>query len=221
MPLRLTQEHVILCEGLADQNFLRKMQEHRNGMPAFDMLPPQEHFGSTNFDRMLVALRGDPTAFARLRGVLIVADSHDDPQQTFDQIKVQIERAGKYPVPNKLLEIAPRTADHPAVCVMLLPDEGNPGGLETLCFRYLTRQPHDWIKGCIEAFLRCDRIEAHTWGSETLDKSRYECAVAATNRADPSKAVSYAFKDPGPLVVVTDPCFNDVERRLKLFFAGT
>lgn len=221
MPVELRHEHVILCEGLADQNFLRKMQEHRAGIPAFDMLPPNEHHGSGNFGRMLLALRGDRVGFTRLRGVLIVADSHDDPCKTFKGIKKQIEEVGRYPVPNKLMTIAPRTADHPAVCVMLLPDERNPGGLETLCVRYLTRHPHTWINACVESFLRCDKIEAHTWGPETLDKSRYECVVAATNRDDPSKAVAYAFRDPDPLVVVGHTCFDDVERRLKLFFGGT
>lgn len=221
MPIELKYEYVILCEGLADQNFLRKIGEHRVGLPAFDMLPAHEHHGSGNFDRMLTALRGDRLAFAKLKGVLIVADSHDNPDVTFRVIQDQIRRVGQYPVPAHKMEIAPRTADHPAVCVMLLPDENNPGGLETLCVRYLTRQPHEWINQCVDAFLRCERIDAHTWGPETLDKARYECMVAATNRDDPSKAVSYAFKDPNPLVSVTHDCFDDVERRLRLFFEGT
>ena len=219
--LELTQEHVILCEGLADQNFLRKFQEKRQGIPAFDMLPHHEHYGSTNFDRMLLALRGDKVGFEKLRGVLIVADSHDDPDVTFKSIKEQIQKVGQYPVPNQKAEIAPRTANHPAICVMLLPDDETPGGLETLCFRYLTREPHAWIKACIESFLCCDKIEAHSWGPETLDKARYECAVAATCKADPSRSVSQAFKDPHPIITVTDTCFDDLERRLKLLFAGT
>jgi hypothetical protein len=57
---------------------------------------------------------------------------------------------------------------------------------------------------------------------EKIDKARYHCLVAAINRDDPSKAVSYAFRQPGatnakPLIDVRDPIFNDIARGVKEF----
>src|SRR5216683_5691835 len=138
MPVTLTHELTILCEGAADQNFLRKMVETRALFPPFNFLPTKEFYGSTNFGKMLLALKGDSHAFSRMKGVLVVADSHDDPMTTFVNIRTQIQAVGGYPVPQQLLDVAPSTAGHPAVAVMLLPDEASPGALESLFIRAIT-----------------------------------------------------------------------------------
>ena len=217
--VRLEHDVVLLCEGQADQNFLRKLTEKRGGFPEFDTLPPTaEHSGATNFGRMLQALRGDRIGFSRIKRVVIVADSGSDPQTTFDSICLQISGVGGYPVPMRPSNVVVPNNDHPGVAIMLLPDDTSAGALETLCVRALDAK-HSGVLECVSDFLQCGTITAHRWSPEKLDKSRYHCIVAACNHDDPSRTVSWAFRSPNPLVDLDDACFNNVVERLRLLFA--
>lgn len=220
MPLELKEQLVLLCEGDADKNFFRKLLQKRPGLPKFDIPFPFEGLGGkAAFASMLRAIRGDRHGFARIRGVLIVADSADDPAASFRTIRDQIREAEGYGVPTAPLEVTHGSAGYPPLAVMLLPDEATPGGLETLCIQEMVPKT-PWITPCVEQFLRCDQIQAHTWPPEKLDKARYHSMVAALYRDDPGRALSYAFKDPTPLISVEAPCFNDVELRLRNFDAA-
>jgi hypothetical protein len=210
MPIELKHEVTILCEGTADQNFIKKLIEARGGFPPVDFLPPNEFHGSANFGTMLLALTGAGHAFTRIKGVLIVADSHDKPETTFAEIK-----ARGFPEPQQPLQVAQCTAVYPAVAVMLIPDETTPGGLETLLARDLVER-NKWIVPCVDAFLKCDQIKAHTWPPEKAGKARYHSIVAALNYDDPSRAASWAFRDP-PVVSIGAKCFDSVEKRIKDF----
>lgn len=220
MPIELKENLVLLCEGDADKNFFRKLVQKRDQLPKFDIPFPFENLGGKDaFAKMLRAIRGDRHGFARVRGVLIVADSADDPVVSFQTICDQIRQAGGYGVPTAPLEAAPGTLGHPPVAIMLLPDETTPGGLETLCIQEIAPKS-PWIIPCVDQFLRCEQIQAHAWPPEKLDKARYHSMVAALNRDDPGRALSYAFKDPQPLIAVEAACFNDVELRLRNFSAA-
>jgi hypothetical protein len=218
MPLTLKSEFVLLCEGGADRQFFRKLTEKRAGLAKFDFpFPTDKLHGNGAFGGMLMALRGDRVGFARLKGVLVVADSTDDPPVLFKLICDQIRLVGGFGVPSKLLEIA-RAPGQPAIAIMLLPDESTPGALETLLAREITEKS-PWITPCVDQFLRCDKVEAHAWPAEKRDKARFHSMVAALNREDPSRAATYVFKDPDPFVAIEAPCFDDVEKRLKEFCA--
>ena len=201
MPLKLEAELVLLCEGKADQEFFRKLMEKRSGFPKFDMpFPTDKLHGNGAFGGMLETIRGDMIGFPRIKGVLIVADSTDEPAVLFKSICSQIRAAGEYGVPSKLLEVA-FAINHPAVAVMLLPDESTPGALETLLAQQIVDKA-PWVTACVDQFLRCDKIDAHAWPAEKRDKARFHSMVAALHRDDPSKAASQAFRDPTPMIAV-------------------
>lgn len=216
MPVRLEAELILLCEGEADRQFFRKLTEKRGGFPKFDIPFPNDGLaGSGAFSTMLTAIRGNRINFPRIRGVLIMADSTHDPAVMFNLVSQQIRAAGGYGVPSKALEVA-AVSDYPAVAVMLLPDEDTPGALETLLAQeIIEREP--WVSACVDQYLRCDKIGAHAWPAEKRDKARFHSMVAALHRDDPSRAASYAFRDPMPLIAVEASCFDDVERRIKDF----
>jgi hypothetical protein len=219
MPIELKEELLLLCEGLADQNCFRKLLERAQDIPRFSMLDPKEHHTVSGFEQSLTAIKGNKLAFSRLKGVLIVADSGNSPVTTFDEIRKQIVFAGGYPVPSKPMELAVRTADHPAVAVMLLPDENTPGSLETLCVREIQeRKP--WVTECVEKFLNCGESSAKDLRAEKLDKARFHCLVTLTNPNEPSLPVSQAFEDSkGPFISVASNSFRDVESKLRWFCA--
>jgi hypothetical protein len=214
----LSREIIVLCEGAADQNFLKKLMENRGGFPEVDFLPAtQDHAGRSGFGRGLTAIAGMGLPFTKLRAVLIVADSHTNPAATFAHVCAQIAGAA-FPVPNALMHTAPGADGKPSVTVMLLPEENTPGALETLFARQMASE-RDWIAECVDAFLKCGESESYALEPEKLAKARFGAMVAATCQNDPSRAASVALRTP-PVFDIGGAAFNDVERRLRDFFAG-
>jgi hypothetical protein len=227
MPFALKHEVVILCEGRADKAFFKKLITKRN-MPGFDVPFPEDTDeldggkkplgGVGAFADMLRALRANPETFARLKGVLLVADSAHDPSEIFKKVCGKIQEAQHYGIPAKPLEIAPPNNGHPAVSVMLIPDEQHAGGLETLSLQYLrTKIPS--VAECVEKYLACDDIKVLKWRSrENQDKVRLQCMIAATNEEDPNKSLAFSFSESsGPIISVEAFCFNEVEKHLRNF----
>ena len=219
MALELNNEVVIICEGLADKNFFRKLIDKRAGLPKFDIPFPAQgdnRGGVDAFEHWLKAIRGDRHGFSKLKGVLLVADSASNPTSTFNYVCTQITNATGYAIPTKADEVTPRVTGYPQVSVMLIPNEDTTGGLESLCINEITsRQP--WISTCVDNFLSCGTIQALKWSPEKLDKARFHSMIAALNEDDPSRALSYAFKDPKPVISVESPCFDAVYNKLKTF----
>lgn len=218
MAVELKNEVIIICEGKADVNFFKKLIEKRSGLPKFDILPtPTDQRGGVDaFEHWLKAIRGDRHGFSKLKGVLLVADSASDPTSTYNYVCGQIKNATGYAIPTKPDEVTPCVADYPQVSVMLIPNESTAGGLESLCVSEITnREP--WISTCVNNFLSCGNIQALKWSPEKLDKARYHSMIAALNKDDPSRALSYAFNDPNPVISVENPCFDDVYNKLKNF----
>jgi hypothetical protein len=98
-------------------------------------------------------------------------------------------------VPSRPREVAPATSDHPAVAVMLIPDERTPGGLETLCIRELAIQAH-WIQPCVNTYLSCGSCTALTWPPEKRDKAIFHSMIAALWQRDPGRAMSKTLAVP-------------------------
>ena len=224
-PSEQKHQFQLLCEGATDWNFFENLLEKRGGYPSFNRLDSKEHYGATNFDKMLNSIQGNQISFTRLKGILILADSATDPQKTFKNICDQVRRAGAFPVPTAPGQTALPDPNvnkgMPAVCIMLLPTDTQPGALETLCVKVLLKQ-YPWAQDCLNSYLKCDKIDAHNWPAEKLDKARYHCLVAAIHRDDPSKALSYAFHATGggskpPLIDVTDPIFDETAQRISEF----
>jgi hypothetical protein len=209
--IELKSELILLCEGPADQNFFRELIKKRN-LPEFDILPVH---GKDGFREMLKSVRGNPRGFSRVRGVLIVADSGDDPSNTFKNIKRQIKAHG-YPVPPSLSAVASPTVDHPAVSVTLLPNNEEPGSLETLYVQELISRDA-WISTCVDDFLQCEKIDAGNWPPEKRDKARFQCIIAARNREDPTRTAAHVYSRTPQLIDVMAPCFNEVVERLRAF----
>ncbi len=214
MAWELTKQLVVLCEGAADQAFLRDLARLRGGFPEFDMLPSGNFHGADAFKGMLGALRGAGRGFSSLSGILIIADSTDAPSIVFGNIQKQISQSRGYPVPAALSHIARGNSGEPSVFVTLLPDDDSPGALETLAARYLIQQ-NPWVQRCLDSYLSCGQIEVNKWPAEKRDKAKFHCLVAALNRDDPSKSMSYAFKSSGPVVDVMSNVFDGVASRLR------
>lgn len=211
----------ILSEGEADAAFFGKLAEARGGFPRFFMFPHKQHHGATAFGNMLNALKGNPRLFERLKGVLIVADCKDKPDDTFRSIRRQVKKARGFRVPEELLKISAEPADQPGVFVMLLPDENTSGALESLYAQAIVLKS-PWRDKCVSDYLACDKSEVARWSAEKQAKARFHALVAASYEADPSRAAAHVFRSRNDdLIDLGAKCFDAVERRLRDFCEAT
>jgi hypothetical protein len=212
----LLHDLVLLCEGSDDQYFFSQLTK-RPGLPSFDIPFPTERLhGNTSYGGMLTALQGAGAAFQNIRGILIVADSTDNPSKIFGGIRRQVESAGAFPLPSHLGEVARGNDKFPAIQIMLLPDDNRAGGLETLYVEELGRT-NNGVRACVESFLNCKPIEASRWPSEKADKARFHALVAALHKRDPGQSASRVFEGQRPLIAINAAIFNPVAQRLTEF----
>jgi hypothetical protein len=229
-------EYVLLCEGLADKAFFRELTK-RNGLPSFDSpWPPapedkapdaaKKLFGKDAFGKMLKALDAHfdlfPEQLTQIKAILIVADTGEDGASSFRRIRDQIQTIPNFGIPTALGQPSPSQHGRPPVGVLLVPADGRPGGLETVCVDAF-RERQSQVCACMEAYLRCPPIDLSEWTPENRDKARLQCLIAATNKADPNKAVRYAFSSSSgsPLIDVTASCFDAVTKALTNFCEAT
>lgn len=212
MAREINRPLLIICEGVADENFFLKLIEQRS-LPEFVVVPAN---GTGNLGKTLKGLRADAAGFAQLKAIIIAADSNTDPRKSFRNI-VRVVRATSFRPPSKPLELSVGT---PRVAIMLLPSHDMPGSLETLCFKALVGRKA-WLVSCVDTFLSCGNLTALAWPPEKLAKARFGAAVAATFKSDPSKALSYAFKKSNvgrrkipPMLTTKSTHFNPVARWL-------
>jgi hypothetical protein len=227
MPFTLRHEFVLLCEGAVDKAFFTTLLRERSNMPRFDIPFPEAREeidtgkeplgGRENFGAMLRAIRA-PAGFAQITGILIAADSADNPKSTFDLICGQIRTAPEYTVPERPLVLSPRSPNNPQIMIMLIPEEYKPGGVETLYVREMVQQ-REWLLECIEEFLSCKEIPAHGWSQEKRDKARFHSMVAALYEPDPSRAASMIWKRRNALLLmdIHAQAFDTVETRIRNF----
>lgn len=213
MGYKLTGQWVILCEGEADAKFLRKLRDSRDTLPKdIDIIAVD---GKDRFVKGLDGIRADARAIRMIKGVLIVADSADSPDRVFADIQTQIRASGGYGVPTHLLEKAKSDDNLPPLMVISLPDEATPGGLESLFLRDLNAR-FPWVTGCVNEFLACGEGKAASFSAEKKDKAKFAATVAATHEQDPSRAASWAFRDPA-VIEIGAACFDGVVERLRRF----
>ena len=216
--IELKHDLILLCEGSHDKLFFSELTS-RPGVPKFDIpFPTDRLHGSSAFGGMLTALLGAGQPFQSARGVLLVADSTDDPSKVFGSIRRQIQAAGAFPLPTRLGEVALGNQGFPAIQVATLPEDTRAGCLETLYVEELERS-HGGLKTCIEAFLRCDSIEAFRWPIEKADKARFHALAAALHKNNPGRAAPEIFKGRPPLISISAGIFDPVVQRLREFDA--
>jgi hypothetical protein len=223
MAFSLTKEFVILCEGPADQRFLEKLLEKRK-VRKCDIPEHKElggHYGSASLGRMVRSLAGDPGGYAKLKGILVVTDSGDDPATTFKRVCEKLTTDGPYDAPNGFItptgpyQITPQPPGHAPIAIMLIP-EGRPGALETLCVEsVVNRKP--WLRACVDQYLSCGRLDVLNWPPEKRDQARMQCVIAGLNREDPNKGLAYLFSITPPIIHWGSVIFTPIVEYIKHF----
>jgi hypothetical protein len=224
---------VLLSEGIADRKFFETLIQVKR-LPKFDcpwpVLPEEEAstsakslHGIDKIGAMLSALNGifhaNPVLKEQILGVLVAVDAKDSAKGTFLSVKSQIATAGKFGVPDAENEVALANNRHPAISVISVPGDGQPGSLETLHVQALSVRFPSASK-CMKTFLKCGTITVRNWNAEKQAKSELQCLVAATCRDDPSRAAGYLLswrRKQKPVIAMTQGCFKPVYNAVRAF----
>ena len=217
MSVNVNADILVISEGLADKAFLTKLIAH--WLPAYSVAfpyPTNAVGGVTSFTIMLEGLRAARVDFKRVKGVLLIADSGDDPANALAAVASTVKAAGHYPVPEALDTVAAAANDHPATAITTIPSTTATGGLETLYNEYF-KKIHPQGTSEVNSFLNSPTFDVGNWNAEKQGKANFASFVAATNRDDPSRAASYAFKDPA-LIDEKNDIFKPLADKLRVLF---
>lgn len=206
---------VILCEGSGDKNVFQALLAARN-LPNFYVTHPREVTdpgGRTGFTSRLRGLRLQP-GFDDVTGIIVVTDSDDDPNGSFQQVRTLIHEAG-YRAPN---QPSVYVAGPPAVCVRLVPNANQVGQLETLCLSAIQGTwPNQYQ--CSEDYAQCTGVQ--NWQRNKKEKAKLRALIAHICRTDPNTSLSHLWHDGREEVVpLGHAAFNDLVAFLGGFDAA-
>jgi len=150
----------------------------------------------------------------RVRGILILFDSDDDSNKTFESVIDSIKQTKlKYPQPSKLLEIKP---GDPAMAVATLPWIDKMGHLDELVFEALQVSHADLLEP-IRQYCEATSHRTKTWAVAKKSKMRLRCMIAASNEKDPSISLRYYLETKHCPVDFHHPCFDQLMAFIEKF----
>ncbi|MEJ8573807.1 DUF3226 domain-containing protein [Microbaculum marinum] len=216
---------LILCEGNADEAFLRAIIRKRNlGDVSIRNTsdPDQTKVGGiSRFGDLFLAIttfRG----FENVTDILVVCDSDDDPEGNFNSICEQISRANTKTMPPDIFGIPEGylypTQTAPSVKIMSIPWIDVRGNLECIC--------------CESAMERSEHSEAmmnfaaatgalHWDSANSVGKFKMRALLAASNRQDPSIGIGklWSNNDDDQFVPLGHSSFDKVADELMAFLS--
>jgi hypothetical protein len=207
MALTFNCEKLIVVEGGSDKALFKGLLANRD-ITGFDVICPwdmeQGLEGEDAIRQLLDALPVNRN-FVKLKKILIVVDSDDDPVAKFGKFVSVLNNTRpfsgncRYPVPNAPNELA-SVAGSPQVAIMLLPSSTSCGAMETLCWDAAIPN-HKSIQACIEAFASC--VGADKWAPQKLAKFKLRSLISTQYQSNPDLPTTKLW-DKAPDIVRLD-----------------
>jgi len=208
-PSALSEDYLVVGEGGGDAAFIRNLCEVRKigGIQIEDVR------GNANFEDFLGGLR-DRTGFERVKGILIVSDNDDKPDDNFKRIRSLLKNT-KFPYEEAPLKFARHNKNSFAISVMMLPftlaGGATRGCLETVLLQAMEPANPELAK-CVDEYRAC--IPGGRTKNEE-DKFRMRSFIAALHREDPNLSLSFATSVKKGLVNLNHTCFDEIADILK------
>lgn len=213
MPNKIDGSFLLLSEGSADKKFLEALTAH--WLPEFSFafpFPNDKFYAVSAFHKMLSAVRVDEVWQENGRGIILIVDSCDSPQRTFNAVISELRLAEGYGMPAREGEIAFSGTGEPPVAVLTIP-EGNAGGLESLYYDEMANRLPS-LAANVSTFLASTPSDVSNWNAEKQAKARFAALVATSHRDDPSRAASAAYRRP-PTIHIGSNIFRPLAERVR------
>lgn len=217
----LTLPHLIVCEGAADEAFLRALCKHR-GLAEVSIRHPGDvdRGGRGGLDKLGWLLRGIRTwrGFDQVTDILVVADNDTDPTGNFDRVRGQLAAAG-FPAPTAPLAVAEAAVDHipRRLSVLMLPWADRPGTLDTLCLGP-ARAAESVLADCADAFAACARAAGRDHDARH-DQFLLRALLAAGHPRDPRLGLGLVWQRAPELIPLDHADFDPIAGVLADFVA--
>lgn len=194
---------------------MRALINARGGHLSFDVSPVidiGEIGGDSGF--AAAAIQCEPiTGFTNVADVVILSDNDDNPQDSFDNVRKQIDDAknmgdlsrnwGQATTPTN------KSPGDPSLSIWMWPSAGTPGCLETLLWS-VVQNTRAQEAACVEAALKCSG--ANQWPVSKLDKARIRCFLSLVCRRNPAITLGTLWRDAPTLISLNrnefDPIYN-------------
>ncbi len=182
----------LLCEGQADKRFLDSLLQQRGLEGEFRIEHPQREEdgagGRGKFGAKLNGLLANESFLQSVKGILVVSDNDDDPNASFADVQQQLRQVEGIEVPHAP-RVVVRNRGLPAVSVLMIPFDGSPGNLESVCLpsAYEKWANHS-LQQKVDAFV--SDLPVASWSGNKQAKARMHTIIAATCEPKPDASFS-------------------------------
>lgn len=217
-----SKSHAILCESPTDEAFLRALLRHKR-LPEVCI----RYTGEANIDRtggidqFGKLLEGIPTwdGFFSVTDLLIVADTDLDPARNFEKIQKALADARPFGTPPTTYRVPTRPrvkiAGAPAVMVLMVPWEDQPGNLERLCLAAAMSAAGN-TAACVDTFAQCAGVNA--WANSIKrDAMKLRSVLAAQHQKNPFIGIGKVWQKNPALIPIDHASFKGIEDVLTDF----
>jgi hypothetical protein len=176
---------LLLCEGAGDAAFFRHVLDSYEITGFQVAFPPRDNPG---FDGFAPYLSGMPIrrGYEDLKHIVIVADCDDNAAERFKKV-IEVITVSNLTAPKEARRPSKGT---PAVTVVLLPSNEEPGNLETLLLK--TLKPHDKA-ACWDKYFECLKMDDLRPG--VVSKKKAATIIATANNSNPTCTLHYLWSE--------------------------
>ena len=213
----IQKPYLILCEGVSDRAFFRALMKDRN-IQGYQTIHPVDlgakRGGHSYWKFSLNQLIG-ATGFEILKGLIIATDNDNDMTTEFNKVQNALQDVSAFQscVPSKPYEI--KRSDSLKLSIMVMPEGGELGSLETLLLSVAEKNAPPEIKACIDKYHQCSGYLEFSPSQKA--KACLRSYVACRLKKKPEiSLVDLWEKDPN-IVPVSDSTFDNIANHLKLF----
>jgi|GEM_PF-458075 len=213
---------LIVCEGMSDVRFVCSLLEYRNITTCSVVCPSKEGLGRgsglDSIPNCLRAIYAITKGKQTLRGILIIIDANDKPDERFTAMQKAFIDAN-FPAPKKPFTVEVFTADGDTfrVAIFMLPKEGENGALETILLEAaLNNNPK--MKTCLDNFCDCTG-EVTSWTPNQQSKMRLSALVAASCQNNPWASAGIMWSEKGCPVPIESDCFTHISAFIEGFIS--
>lgn len=215
---RIEKPRLLLVEGNDDNQFFRRLVERRQGVNEIQQTDIQiyrfaEAAKLSAFLANVIAPAIERSALP-VRAIGIVRDADSSYDSAFQSVQGALRHAN-LPVPDAPLENAHGALGNGndiSMVAYIMPDNGSPGDLESLCLRAVQETP---AMTCVENYIECLKAQGQTIQHER--KARLH-AFLASNTDDPTLQPGQAI-DAG-IIPWNSPAFDGVHQFLDMLDAA-
>ncbi|OOV36726.1 hypothetical protein BO98_00655 [Candidatus Synechococcus spongiarum LMB bulk10D] len=180
-PESITSEVLLLVEGKDSCNFFKHLWKKHLKLP--DQLQMRSFSNVSELKEVLIGLRS-ASGFGDIKIMGIIRDAEQSSASAFQSVRESLKRA-ELPIPDQPEQLS--CDGQPAVGIMILPGQDQPGMLETLLCKTFADKPE---RHCIDTFFKCVQEQCPDSRVSNPDKAHARVFLATKQKPHPSVGVA-------------------------------